>query len=64
MKTVPSNLGSFKSKVDKFDIDKLASVPVDLSKLRDVGKNDVVKIYILLTSKILKIKYLIYWNWN
>ena len=32
-----------KSKVDKLDSDKLVSVPVDLSKLSDVVKNDVVK---------------------
>ena len=28
-----------KSKVDKLDVDKLISVPVDLSKLSDVVKN-------------------------
>ena len=32
-----------KSKVDKLDVDKLVHVPVDLSKLNDVVKNDVVK---------------------
>ena len=32
-----------KSKVDKLDVDKLLPVPVDLSKLSDVAKNDVVK---------------------
>ena len=32
-----------KSKVDKLDVDKLIPVPVDLSKLSDVVKNDVVK---------------------
>ena len=31
------------SKVDKLDVDKLVPVPVDLSKLSDVVKNDVVK---------------------
>ena len=31
-----------KSKVDKLDADKLVSVPVDLSKLSSVVKNDVV----------------------
>ena len=34
---------SLKTEVDKLDIDKLAPVPVDLSKLSDVLKNDVVK---------------------
>ena len=31
------------TEVDKLDIDKLVPVPVDLSKLGDVVKNDVVK---------------------
>ena len=38
-----SNLTSFKTEVDKLDIDKFAPVPDDLSKLSDVAKNDVVK---------------------
>ena len=38
-----TNLGSLKTKVDKLNIDKLVAVPVDLSKLSDVVKNDVVK---------------------
>ena len=38
-----SSLASLKTEVDKLDIDKLAPVPVDLSKLSDVVKNDVVK---------------------
>ena len=32
-----------KSKVDKLDVNELLPVPVDLSKLSDVAKNDVVK---------------------
>ena len=32
-----------KSKVDKLDVNKLSTVPVDLSKLSDAVKNDVVK---------------------
>ena len=32
-----------KSKEDKLDVDKLVPVPVDLSKLSDVVKNDVDK---------------------
>ena len=43
MKNVPTNLNNFKSKVDKLDVDKLVTVPVDLSKLSDAVKNDVVK---------------------
>ena len=38
-----SNLGSLKTEVDKLDIDKLVPVPLDLSKLSNVVKNDVVK---------------------
>ena len=38
-----SNLANLKTKVDKLDIDKLVPVPVDLSKLSDLVKNDVVK---------------------
>ena len=32
-----------KIKVDKLDVDKLVPVPVDLSELRDLVTNDVVK---------------------
>ena len=32
-----------KSKVDNLDVGKLVAVPVDLSKLSDAVKNDVVK---------------------
>ena len=42
-KNVPSHLSILKNKVDKLDGDKLVAVPVDLSKLRDVVKNGVVK---------------------
>ena len=63
-----SNLASLKTEVDKLDIDKLVPVPVDLSKLSDVVKNDVVektaydklvaKVNSIDTSRfILKIKY-------
>ena len=38
-----TNLANLKTEVDKLDIDKLAPVPVDLSKLSDLVKNDVVK---------------------
>ena len=37
------NLANLKTEVDKLDIDKLVPVPVDLSKLSDVVKNDVAK---------------------
>ena len=38
-----SNLASLKTEVDKLDINKLTSLPVDLAKLSNVVKNDVVK---------------------
>ena len=59
MKNVPTNLSSLKSKVHKLDVDKLAPVPVDLSKLRDVVKGNIVKkMHLMLRSKMLKVKYL------
>ena len=49
-----SNLASLKTEVDKLDIDKLKPVSVDLSKLSDVVKNDVVKkiVYDKLFAKL------------
>ena len=38
-----TNLANLKTEVDKSDIDKLVPVPVDLSKLSGVVKNDVAK---------------------
>ena len=38
-----TNLAGVKTEVDKLDTDKLAPVPVDLSKLSDVVKNDVIQ---------------------
>ena len=38
-----TNFSSLKTEVDKLDIDKLVPVPVDLSKLSVVVRNDVVK---------------------
>ena len=38
-----TNLANLKTEVDKLGIDKLVPVPVDLSKLSDVVKNDAVK---------------------
>ena len=37
-----TNLANLKTKVDKLDSDKLVPVPVDLSKLSDLVKNDFV----------------------
>ena len=49
-----SNLASLKTEFDNLDIDKLVQVPDDLSKLRDVVKNDVVKkaMYDKLATKV------------
>ena len=43
MKNVPSGLISLNSNVVKLDVDKLALVPVDLSKLSNVLKIDAIK---------------------
>ena len=66
--TLKTNSTSLKTEVDKLDIDKLAPVPVDLSKLSYGVKNEVVKkaVYYQLAAKVnnidtsefvLKIKY-------
>ena len=49
-----ANLAHLKTEVDKLDIGKLATVPVDLSKLSNVVKNDVVKktVYDKLVPKV------------
>ena len=38
-----TNLAALKSEVDKIEADKLKTVPVDLAKLSNVVKNEVVK---------------------
>ena len=43
LKNLLTNFSNLKSKVDKLDVDKLVPVPVDLSKISDAVKNDVVK---------------------
>ena len=47
-------LANQKTEVDKLYIDKLAPVPVDLSKLSDVVENDAVKktVYNKLAAKV------------
>ena len=49
-----TNLASLNTVADKLDIDKLVPVPVDLIKLNDVVKNDVVKknVYDKLATKV------------
>ena len=42
LKYAPTNLSNLKSEVDKLDVDILVPVPVDLNKLIDVVKNDLV----------------------
>ena len=43
MSALKLNLASLKTEVDKIDADKLKTVPVDLAKLSNVVKSDVVK---------------------
>ena len=49
-----ADLKNVKTEVDKLDFDKLAPVPVDLSKLDDVVNNDVFKktVYDKLVAKV------------
>ena len=49
-----SNLASLNTEVEKLGINKLVPVPVDLSKLSDIVKNDVVKktVYDKLVAKV------------
>ena len=49
-----TNLYNLKTEVDKLDIDKLVPIPIDLSKLSDLVKNDVVKknVYNKLVAKV------------
>ena len=49
-----ANLPNLKTEVDKLDINKLVPVPVGLSKLSNVVKNDVVKktVYDKLVAKV------------
>ena len=48
------NLANVKTEVDKLNVDKLSTIPVDLSKLSNVVKNDVVKktVYDKLVAKV------------
>ena len=49
-----SDLAGLKAEVDKIDVGKLKTVPVDLSKLSNVVNNDVVKktVYDKLITKV------------
>ena len=49
-----TNLANLKTEADKLDIDKLEPVPVALSKLSDVVKNDLVEktVYDKLIAKV------------
>ena len=43
-----TNLAALKTEVDKIDVDKLKTVPVDLAKLSNVVNDDVVKKLIII----------------
>ena len=49
-----SNVASLKAETDQIDIDKLKTVPVDLSKLNNLVNNEVIKktVYDKLVAKI------------
>ena len=50
LKSVPSCLSCLKSNLDVWDVDKLVPFLVDLGKLSDVVKNDVVKTELILQT--------------
>ena len=52
--TLISNLASLKTEVNKIDVDKLKTVPVDLSELSNIVNKDVVKkaVYNKLVTKV------------
>ena len=43
LEKVPNGLNRLKSKIDKWDLDKLVHISVNLRKLSDVVINDIVK---------------------
>ena len=43
LKNITCHLATLKSEIDVLDIDNLETVPVDLSKVSDEAKNDVVE---------------------
>ena len=45
-----TDLASLKTEVDKLDVDKLAPVLADFSKLSDAVKNDLVKKLFIINS--------------
>ena len=48
-----TNLANLKTEVDKFDIDKLERVPVDLSKPSDVVKMMLLKRLIIILRQLI-----------
>ena len=57
------DLASLKSEIDKFDIGKLETTSVDLSKLSDAVKNEVVRntLYDELVKKLMLFRPLVQW---
>ena len=43
-----TNLAALKPEVDKIDVDKLKTVPVDLAKLSNVNNDVIKKLFIIL----------------
>ena len=46
-----ANLASLKTEVDKLDVNKLSSVPIDLSELSDFVKNHFFKTTVYISCK-------------
>ena len=43
-----TNLAALKTEIDKIDADKLKTIPIDLNRLNNLVKNDVVKRLIIM----------------
>ena len=54
-RTLISLISNWKNKVDELNIGKLETTPVDLSKLSDVVKNEVVKKTVYMMNWLKKV---------
>lgn len=54
LQTIPTDLNNLKSQINKLNIYKLKTVPIDPKKLSNVADNDIVKktSYNILVSKL------------
>ena len=53
---MPSDMSSLKNKVDKLGIGKLETTPVDLSKVSNLRKNEIIKKILMILKKFMIMK--------